>query len=96
MAALSLSAIPFNNAKFSALPRPLPPDITIRALPSSGRSDLFSCLLINSIFISSFLKSNFSISPSPPSFRTASKEVGLIVIILILSEDSTVAIALPA
>ena len=82
-----MSAISFSKEKFSALPRPLPPEITTRAVPNSGRSDLVSSRLINSTFLFSTLKLNFSISALPPSVETGSKEVGRTVIIFLESLD---------
>ena len=79
IAAPSLSAISVINLKLSPLCIPLPPDTTILAVPSSGRSDLISSLLINFVFENSSLASTFSIGADPPVLSHGSKEVGLIV-----------------
>ena len=79
-AAFNLSAMAFINLKFSPLCRPLPPEITTRAVPSSGLSDLVSSLLINFETLGMSIGSTFSIEDDPPEVGAGSKEVGLIVI----------------
>ena len=91
-----MSAISFINLKFSPLSNPLPPETTIRAVPSSGLSDLVSSLLINFEVLGISTASIFSTGAEPPDFSAASKEVGLIVIHLFLSLLFTVAKAFPA
>ena len=79
-AALSLSAISFMSLKFSPLSNPLPPEITILAVPSSGLSDFVSSLLINLEVFGISTAATFSICAEPPVASARSKEVGLIVI----------------
>ena len=91
-----MSAISFINLKLSPLSKPLPPDTTILAVPSSGLSDFVSSLLINLEELGASTASIFSMTAEPPDFSTASKEVGLIVTHLFLSLLFTVAKAFPA
>ena len=81
----------FINLKFSPLCRPRPPEITTRAVPSSGLSDLVSSLLINFETLGISAASTFSIEEDPPEVGAGSKDVGLIVIHFFLSLLFTVA-----
>ena len=65
-------------------------------MPSSGLSDFTSSLLTNFVRDEASPASAFVISAEPPDVAAGSNDVGLIVIIFILSRDLTVAIALPA
>ena len=84
------------NLKLSALCKPLPPDTTILAVLNSGLSDFDSSLSINSVWLSTNSEFIVSTIPDPPSLATTSNEVGLTVITFLVSEDFTVASALPA
>ena len=95
-AAFNLSAIALINLKLSPLPRPLPPEITILAFPSSGLSDFVSSLLTNFDKFGMSMLSTFSISADPPVVVAGSKDVGLIVIHFFESLLFTVANAFPA
>jgi len=75
---------------------PLPPEITILAVPNSGLSDLISSLLTNLEFLKASPASDFTISAEPPVAGAGSKDVGLIVTHFFLSLLFTVAKALPA
>ena len=79
IAAFNLSATSVISLKFSPLCKPLPPEITILAVPNSGLSDLISSLLINLVFSVRSAASIFSISADPPVVSAASNDVGLIV-----------------
>ena len=96
IAAFNLSAIAFISLKFSPLCIPLPPEITTRAVPSSGLSDLLSSLLINFEIFGTSTASIFSIGADPPEVGAGSNDVGLIVIHFFLSLLLTVANAFPA
>ena len=96
IAAFNLSAISLINLKLSALCNPLPPDITILAVLSSGLSDLDSSRSINSVLFSDESKFIASTTPEPPSLAITSNEVGRIVITFLLSFYLTVASAFPA
>ena len=86
----------FINLKFSPLCRPLPPEITTRAVPSSGLSVLVSSLLINFETLGMSIGSTYSIEDDPPEVGAGSKDVGLIVTHFFLSLLLTVANAFPA
>jgi hypothetical protein len=82
--------------KFSPFCIPLPPEITILAVPSSGLSDLTSSFFRNLVFENSSPASIFSIGAEPPELSQGSNEVGLIVTHFLLSLLLTVAKAFPA
>eukprot|EP00962_Isochrysis_galbana_P014845 scaffold4252_cov114-Isochrysis_galbana.AAC.5 len=96
-AALSLRARVSSMAKFSLVLRPRPPDTTVFADASSGRS-----LLATSSLSHSDLPAGATSTPAaatvadPPSADAFSKDVGRTVNTLIGSSDLTVARALPA
>ena len=80
----------------SEFSKPLPPDTTIFALPSSGLSLFETSLLIKIVFRSVSTKEISSIDASPPESSDFSKEVGLIVNRLIFWLVCTWEIAFPA
>ena len=96
IAAFNLSAIALISLKFSPLCIPLPPEITILAVPNSGLSDLTASLLINLLNVVASAASIFTISADPPDVGAGSNEVGLIVMHFLLSVLFTVANAFPA
>ena len=96
IAALSLSAISLINLKFSPFCIPLPPEITILAVPSSGLSDLTSSFFRNLVDELASAGSDFVISADPPLLSAGSNDVGLIVTHFFLSLLLTVAKAFPA
>ena len=79
----------------AALFMPRPPEMTILAAVSSGRSDLESSSEMNSDLNGPDAAPISSISAEPPS-PTFSKVVGRTVMTFLASEDFTVIIALPA
>ena len=83
-------------AKFSPLCMPRPPEITTRALVSSGRSDSVSAAPTNLERPVSASASMVSTAAEPPSAGARSNAVVRTVISLTLSLDCTVASALPA
>ena len=96
MAAFNLSATAVINLKFSPLCRPLPPEITILAVPNSGLSDFISSFFRNFVKLTSSSLFPFIISAFPPVTGAGSNDVGLIVMHFFLSFVLTVANALPA
>ena len=96
IAAFNLSAIAVMSLKFSPLCIPLPPEITILAVPSSGLSDLISSFLTNFVFWDGSVFSPLTISADPPEVGAGSNDVGLMVTHFFLSVLLTVANALPA
>ncbi len=91
-----MSAIFSSISKLSPDCMPRPPEITIFAVVSSGRSDSVSFCSLNVTRPASPVPSTSSTSASPPSSDTASKAVPRTVMSLMLSDDCTVASALPA
>ena len=84
-------------AKFSPDCMPRPPEITMRAVVSSGRSLLLSSSPAKTtLSVASPPASTVSIAAEPPSAAAGSKVVLRTVITLVSSFDWTVARALPA
>ncbi|KAG0956967.1 hypothetical protein G6F31_012550 [Rhizopus arrhizus] len=75
-AAPSFCANGSSSLKFSALPRPRPPDTTTRAPPSSGRSDTASSRLTKRARPASGTAATVSTGAPPPSAGAASKAGG--------------------
>ena len=74
IAAFNLSATSVISLKFSPLCKPLPPEITILAVPNSGLSDLISSLFTNLEFLKASPASDFTISAEPPVAEAGSKD----------------------
>ncbi|MCY1458349.1 hypothetical protein D9M71_757230 [compost metagenome] len=95
-AAPSLSARLYRCLKLSPLPMPRPPETTILAAVSSGRSDLASSSPTKAEMPALCAAPTASTAAEPPSAATASKPVVRTVITLMAALDCTVAMALPA
>ncbi len=96
MAAPSLSAIPSSSLKFSPFCIPRPPEMTISAEVSSGRSDSATSSPTNAEMPASCTASTASTEALPPSAATASKAVVRTVMTFFASALCTVAMTLPA
>jgi hypothetical protein len=83
-------------AKFSPLCMPRPPEMTILAPVSSGRSDSVSCAPRYLERPDSAVAAMVSTGAEPPSAGAGSKDVMRTVISLMGSLDLTVIMALPA
>ncbi|MDT4859047.1 hypothetical protein FQZ97_935410 [compost metagenome] len=95
-AAPSLSAREYSSLKLSPFCMPRPPETTILAAVSSGRSDLASSSPTKADLPASLTVPTASTAAEPPSALTASKPVPRTVITFTAAEDCTVAMALPA
>ena len=83
-----------SNSSFDFKPRP--PETTLPAVAKSGLSDFVRFSETHSVELSALGSTPSSTDADPPSASAAGNAVPLIVIILISSDDSTVAIAFPA
>ncbi|MDT4888972.1 hypothetical protein FQZ97_1256120 [compost metagenome] len=82
--------------KLSPFCMPRPPETTILAAVSSGRSDLASDSKTKAEVPASVTVPTASMAAEPPSAAAASKPVPRTVITFTAAEDCTVAMALPA
>ena len=85
-----------SSLKFSFEPRPRPPEITILALVSSGRSDLDRASLANFEVPGSAAAAIFSIAALPPSAAAAKAVVRTVMTFLAPLGACKVSVALPA